>query len=105
MVIADQLYDCVAVLEDEMADVLDADAAFPSQTRAGRDSRFSLEVVVDINAFVEDGTAIPWAKIAAFALVAGAQRAHPALFPDPKPEDEIPFHVNPKSYSGYGGLD
>jgi len=87
MPVSDQLYDCVALLEDEMADVLDAYAAFPSQTRARRDSLFSLEVVVDINAFVRDGTAIPWAKIAAFALVAGAQRAHPALFPDPESEN------------------
>jgi len=92
MPVSDQLYDCVALLENEMADVLDADAAFPSQTRAGRDSRFSLAVVVDINAFIKYGTPIPWAKIAAFALVAGAQREHPALFPDLEPDlDEIPF--------------
>jgi len=92
MPVSDQLYDCVALLENEMADVLDADAAFSDQTRAARDARFSAEVVADISAFVRDGTAIPWAKIAAFALVAGAQREHPALFPDPEPDlDEIPF--------------
>lgn len=92
MLVSDQLYDCMTLLEDEMADVLDADAAFPSQTRTARDGRFSAEVVADIGAFVREGTMIPWAKIAAFALVAGAQRAHPALFPDPELlEEEIPF--------------
>ena len=91
MEIADRLYDCVALLENDMADTLDVDAAFSDQTRAARDARFSAEVVADISAFVRDGTAIPWAKIAAFALVAGAQRAHPALFPDTEPENEPPL--------------
>ena len=84
------LYDYVDVLENEMADVMDADAeryiVQSSEAQAGRAVAF---LVTEVDEFVRNGKPIPWVKIAAYALAVAGQQAI-AEAPEPG-ADEIPF--------------
>ena len=87
---SEQLYDYVAVLEDEMADVMDADAECGDQSSEAQEDRATAFLVERVKEFDLLGTPLPWAKIAAYALaVAGNQII--GVSDASQDDDEIPF--------------
>lgn len=83
------LYDYVDVLEDEMADAMEADAERSDQSTEAQEDRAAGFLVERAKLFERTGKPFPWAKIAAYALAVGGQQR---LEEAPEPgEDEISF--------------